>query len=244
MNNFPLCVCRAQLEEKSLQQQRLREVELKAQEEKSLQQQRLRQMQLKSQRKIRAADKQINLFKKREERVQELKRQVNTEVALRQAEEKMRQAAEEELIHVRALMTQEVQRAAQETLAKEAFQAELNAAIRQLQHFQNQHGFVQQHRRHANSEMELRKIVEEELSQVRTEMKEEVQSLHQEMESLEEENERLQGLVQAQTSLRVQTCDKLEEVTRERDSMGGKVDELRDAAMSAKREVERLRVHM
>ena len=146
----------------------------------------------------------------------------------------MREAAEEELIHVRALMTQEVQRAAKETLAKEAFQAELNAAIRQLQPFQNQRGIVQQHRRHANSEMELRKGVEEELVQVRAEMKEEVQSW-------QEEKERLQGLVQAQTSLRVQACGQLEEVTKERDLMEGKVDELRDAARSAKREVESLR---
>ena len=148
------------------------------------QQQRLQEVERKSQRKIRAADKQVNLFKKREERVQELKRQVNKEAAMRQAEEKMRQAAEEELIHVRALMTQEVQRAAKETLAKEAFQAELNAAIRQLQPFQNQRGIVKQHRRHANSEMELRKVVEEELVQVRAEMKEEVQSLQEEKERL------------------------------------------------------------
>ena len=83
-------------------------------------------------RKIRAADKQVNLFKKREERVQELKRQVNKEAVMRQAEEKMRQSVEEELIHVRALMTQEVQRVAKETLVKEAFRAELNAAIRRL----------------------------------------------------------------------------------------------------------------
>ena len=65
--------------------------------------------------------------------------------------------------------------------------------------------------------------------------------LKEEVQSLQEEKERLQGLVQAQTSLRVQTCDQLEEVIKERDLMEGKVNELRDAARSAKREVESLR---
>ena len=62
----------------------------------------------------------------------------------------------------------------------------------------------------------------------------EVQSLHQEMEILHAEKERVQGLVQVQTSLR-------DQATKERDLIEGKADELKDAATSAKRELESLR---
>ena len=220
---YHFCVCRSALEEKLRQEQRLREVELKAE------------------RRISASKKVIKLLKTKDESVQELKRQLHKEVALRQAEVKMRQAAEEELGHARDVMYKEVQRAAQEAIAKKAVQDDLHAARRQLQHFQKQRESVQQHRRHANSEMEMRKVVEEkhtrvakELVQVRGAMLEEVQSLQQEMESLQEENKRLQGLVQAQTSL-------VMEVSKERDSMQGQVKELRDAVLSAKGEAECLR---
>ena len=111
---------------------------------------------------------------------------------------------ERDLDHARAVMTQEVQRSAEE----------------------QQRNVAQ-----VNVLRELRKMAEHKLQAVTNELSQVREEFVVQLDSLQKDNERLQGLVEEQSLLRAQACNRISDVTKERVVLERNVTDLKEVAM-------------
>ena len=105
-----VCACRAQ---KNANNYRA------AVKDKLRMEERLREVEARAERKISAAGKRVKLLKQKDASVQELKKQLHNEIVLRIAAERRCQQTEGDLAHARCVMTQEVQRSAAQQQSNE-----------------------------------------------------------------------------------------------------------------------------